>query len=141
LPSIPTSVLDASALLAQLKREPGSDVVELAVGRGAAINLVNWSEVLTYVARTGGSIAEVIQAFSDRGLLGREGLLILVPIAEADARLAAELVSRTSRFGLSLADRLCIAIGLRLHLPILTADRLWAELDVPGADVRLIRPA
>jgi ribonuclease VapC len=141
LPSIPTSVLDASALLAQLKREPGSDVVELAVGRGAAINLVNWSEVLTYVARTGGSIADVIQELTVRGVFGGQGLLTLVPITDADARLAAELVNRTSRFGLSLADRLCIATGLRLRLPILTPDRHWAELDVPGAQVRLIRPA
>lgn len=40
-------MLDASALLALLKDEPGADVVEQELGRRAVISTVNWAEVLS----------------------------------------------------------------------------------------------
>jgi ABC-type thiamine transport system ATPase subunit len=40
--------------------------------------------------------------------------------------------------GLSLGDRVCLATALRLSRPVLTADRLWATLDV-DVSVHLIR--
>ncbi|MBA2515401.1 MAG: hypothetical protein H0V26_13925 [Solirubrobacterales bacterium] len=40
--------------------------------------------------------------------------------------------------GLSLADRCCLALAHRLGLPILTANRAWATIDV-GVEVQLIR--
>ena len=41
-----TAVIDASALLAYLFKEPGSDVVEEALLAGAACSAVNYSEVI-----------------------------------------------------------------------------------------------
>jgi ribonuclease VapC len=32
---------------------------------------------------------------------------------------------------LSLADRACLSLALRLNLPVLTCDRIWAELTLP----------
>ena len=41
--------------------------------------------------------------------------------------------------GLSLADRACIALGIKLQIPIYTADRIWDELKLDNIDIRLIR--
>ena len=40
------SVLDASALLAYLQDEPGSEVVDAALTHGAMINVAHYAEVL-----------------------------------------------------------------------------------------------
>jgi PIN domain nuclease of toxin-antitoxin system len=39
---------------------------------------------------------------------------------------------------LSLGDRACLALGLRLGSPVVTADRVWATVDV-GVEIVLIR--
>ncbi len=44
----------------------------------------------------------------------------------------------TKDSGLSLGDRACLALGRHLALPVLTADRAWAELDI-GVEIQLIR--
>ena len=54
------------------------------------------------------------------------------------AYVAGLLRPATRRAGLSLGDRACLALALRLEVEALTADRSWAdlELDVP---VRVVR--
>jgi PIN domain nuclease of toxin-antitoxin system len=49
----PNCVLDASALLAFLRDEPGAEVVERALEAGAAIRAANWAEVLSKAAEVG----------------------------------------------------------------------------------------
>jgi ribonuclease VapC len=61
-----------------------------------------------------------------------------VPPDPRDAIAAGLMYAATSRFGLSLGDRMCLAAGRRLELPVYSADLIWSELDV-GVDVRLIR--
>jgi len=41
-----------------------------------------------------------------------------------------ELRSRTSRFGLSLGDRACLATGLVDGGEVVTMDSMWAEIDL-----------
>ncbi len=60
MPVTPTSVLDASALLATIQEEPGSDVVVGALASGVAMSLINWAEVLAVVCREGGSTDALI---------------------------------------------------------------------------------
>jgi ribonuclease VapC len=43
-----------------------------------------------------------------------------------------------AQLGLSLADRACLALALRLGVAAHTADRAWADIDV-GATIVLIR--
>lgn len=43
---------------------------------------------------------------------------------------------RTRGLGLSLADRACLALAIRLAVPAFTADRMWADA---GVEVRMIR--
>jgi len=47
------AALDASALLAVLRREDGASIVIDAIGDGAAISVVNFAEVLSTLAMDG----------------------------------------------------------------------------------------
>ena len=131
-----SSVLDASALLAYLFDESGAEVVESAINGGASISLVNWAEVLTKYSEQGGDPQDVPADLRSRRILGRR--LRLVPMLRQDAMSIAQLRPLTRAWGLSLGDRACLALGLRLQLPVLTAERNWPQLDL-GVRVQVIR--
>ncbi len=116
-------VLDASALLAYLREEPGSDRVDEVLG-GAVITSVNWAEVVQKSLSAG---VEVEGLRQDLQALG----LVVEPFSAGDADTTARLWAQTQRLGLSLADRACLSLGLRLKLPVITCDRAWAELPLP----------
>lgn len=121
-------VLDASALLAFARGERGADVVERALEVGARCSTANWAEV-----------AQKIRA-ADRDWDLVRALLIsynleLEPVSVTDAEWAAQRWRRGE--GLSLADRLCLALAFRTGEVALTADTAWGSSDT----VRQIRPA
>ncbi len=125
-----SAVFDASAVLAILNAERGEEHAR-AFLRGASISSVNAVEVGTKLL--------------DRGVTpeaARNSLRFLkLRIAEFDAGLseiAVELRLTTRAKGLSLADRACLALAIRQGVPALTADRAWAELDLP-CTIELIR--
>ncbi len=131
------SVLDASALLAYLRDEPGSQMVDEALARGAAMSAVNWAEVLSRLTdQTGQEVDSIARRLEEQGLVG--GLLDVLPLTEEDAVTIARLRPTTRPHGLSLADRACLATGLRLGAPILTADRAWETLTL-GTVIQVIR--
>jgi PIN domain nuclease of toxin-antitoxin system len=129
-------VLDASALLAFLRDEPGADLVGEALVAGANISAINWAEALGKLADQGQEPETVAQDLEDQGILGPA--LVVHEVDELLARRIAELRPLTRALGLSLGDRACLALGRRLGLTILTADRDWMDLDL-GLDIRLIR--
>jgi|DewCreStandDraft_2_1066082.scaffolds.fasta_scaffold03093_9 PIN domain nuclease of toxin-antitoxin system len=131
------AVLDASALLAYLQGEPGSDLVEVALAAGAVISAVNYAEVLSRLGDAGAEPAAVHRRLREHGLIS--SLVEVLPLTEDDAVVIAQLRAPTRAQGLSLGDRACLATGLRLGRPVLTADRTWAGLSA-GVTVRLIRP-
>jgi ribonuclease VapC len=122
-------ILDASALLAWLQGEPGAERVEEALGTGA-ISSLNWSEVYQKSLVYG---IDVKGLRSDLEMVG----LVILPFAAEDAERAAILWKAGS--GLSLADRACLALGMRYSVPVWTADRAWVQFAT-GVDVRVIRP-
>lgn len=128
--SRPTVVLDASAILAFLFEEPGAATVQGAVGR-ALVSAVNWAEIAQACLGRG---ADPVAA---RTALTKIGLEI-VPLDVADAEAAAAMRERTRPFGLSLADRCCLALAARHDLPALTTDTAWVDATTP-AHVVLIR--
>ncbi|MGH9065500.1 MAG: type II toxin-antitoxin system VapC family toxin [Acidimicrobiales bacterium] len=128
-------VLDASALLAYLQDEVGADTVANALPRGMVISTVNLSEVATKLVDAGVDPNEASESLRE-GELGRA--LDVEPFTEPDSQACAALRPGTRPFGLSLGDRACLALGLRLGQAVLTADRVWTELDV-GVTVELIR--
>jgi ribonuclease VapC len=125
-----TVVLDASAVLALIFGERGSDFV-IEKAKGAQVSAVNFSEILTRVIDKNGDLIAV------RDLLSRLELTI-VPYDEELAIATALMRNKTRQYGLSLGDRACLALAQRHKSAVLTADHDWAKLDL-GIDIRLIR--
>ena len=121
-------VLDASAVLAFLRDEPGSDAVERVIASGI-IGAPNWSEVVQKLHRASDRAIAVARRLLATGLE-------VQPLIRDDAELAASLWPAHRE--LSLADRCCLAVAARLEAPVLTADRAWAKIDV-GVDIQLLR--
>ncbi len=130
------AVLDASALLAYLRDEPGAGAVADAIADGASISTVNLAEVLSRVADRGADPVAVAEQLVDRGLIG--GAIAVEPFTVDDAGDAARLRPETRDAGLSLGDRACLTLARRLDAPVLTADTAWSQLGV-AVELRQIR--
>ena len=115
-------VLDASAMLAFLQDEAGASEVEAALGGGggggAWCGAANWSEVAQKMRATGRDWPLA------RALLASYEIRV-EPVIEEDAEWAARRWRQGE--GLSLADRLCMALGERLDADVLTADTAWGS--------------
>ncbi len=133
---MPGAVLDASALLAYLLDEPGARLVAEAIAGGAVISSVNLAEVLGQTADRGADPHRLADDLRRRGLL--DGAVTVEPFTGDDAVEAARLRRSTRKLGLSLGDRACLALGLRLARPVLTADRAWTDLAL-DLELRQIR--
>jgi ribonuclease VapC len=129
-------VLDASALLAYLRDEPGTDVVAKAIADGVVISTVNLAEVFSRSADRGADPAKLAAKLTQRGLL--DGAITVEPFTTADAIDAAHLRPLTRDAGLSLGDRACLALARRLGVPALTADTAWQGV-AHGVELRPIR--
>ena len=124
------AVLDASAMLAFLRGDPGAEVVNGYRGDALA-SAVNVAEVGARLSDLGASPAEVRRSI---GLIAVE----VVAFDAEQAYAAAGIRDVTRARGLSLGDRACLQLAAHRGLPAVTADRAWAEIDVE-VDVRLIR--
>jgi len=124
-------VLDASAILAVLNREPGADKLTPQLLNIATSSTVNLAEV--------------------QGMLVNRGLnpqgaweATISPLREATAftiehaMTAGSLIAETRSLGLSLGDRACLALGLALKAPVYTADKSWKSLKL-GLRIHIIR--
>lgn len=112
------TVFDASALLAFLQGEDGADTVDQALIDGGVCGAANWSEVAQKIRAAGRDwdLARALLASYD---------LAVEPVVAADAEWAARRWTRGD--GLSLADRLCLALGHRLDVEVWTADQTWGS--------------
>ena len=116
--------------MAMLNQEPGQDIGEAYLG-DALLSIVNYAEVASNLGRRHLSAAvlrKTLESF-DRNV---------VPMDKETALLTGALTSKTKQHGLSLGDRACLALGIAKNLPVLTADRAWADVELP-VEVKLIR--
>lgn len=123
-------VLDASAALAWLRAEAGAEQVDAALN-GAVISAVNASETAQKLIQNGADGSRVLTQLLGLGLT-------LTPFGGEDALAAAEIWAHTKPYGLSLADRACLALAQRLQRPVLTADQAWKQLDL-DIELQMIR--
>lgn len=125
-------VLDASALLALVNQEAGWNVVaDQVLNQDTTISAVNYAEVLQKAARLG------VAAEAMDGQMDTLGITVS-PFNRLDARLAASFYRHRS--GLSLGDRVCLALARSAAAPAYTADRVWqawaVEFDVKVVAIR-----
>jgi ribonuclease VapC len=126
-------VLDASALLAFLRRERGAEPVSDLIAAGASICTASLAEVMAVLVRDG------IPASSAADVLSK------LPVEIVDLTLdialsSGALIALTRRAGLSFGDRACLALAKREGLPAVTADAAWTTIaEAVGVAVRLIR--
>lgn len=106
------------------------------VDQDSTVSAVNYAEVLQKAARVG-IVAEKIDSQMDA--FG----ITVSPFNRLDVRLAASFYRHRS--GLSLADRVCLALARSVASPAYTADRLWgswaAELGVQVVVIRRGTPS
>jgi PIN domain nuclease of toxin-antitoxin system len=118
-------VLDTSALLAILHREPGAEMFtqKFHLLEKAAMSSVNIAEAYGKLVGRGIGPEDAWQA-------------VIAPIPEIldfdteQAKIVGWLLPQTRSLGLSLGDRACLALGIGLKAPIYTADRAWKDLRI-----------
>lgn len=115
------NVFDASALLAFLGGEEGAGRVQEVLEAGEGLcGAANWSEVAQKVRSHG-------RAWDLAALLLASYGVAIEPVTRADAEWAAARWRRGE--GLSLGDRLCLALGERAEATVYTADATWGSGD------------
>ena len=125
-------ILDASALLALLNSEIGAELIE---------------PLLPYSIMGTANIAEVIAELDKKLDISPEesqemvSTMInqIIPLDFNQAIEVGRLRKLTQSIGLSLGDRACIALGIKLEIPVYTTDKAWKNLQINKLDVRLIR--
>lgn len=124
-------VLDSSALLALIQEESGAEMIKPLL-KFSVMSTVNIAETLSVLQRANITPQEGLVLITDI-------ITTIIPFDLEQAEQAAKLHLLVQSKGLSLADRACIALGIKLQIPIYTADKIWKELKINGADIQLIR--
>jgi PIN domain nuclease of toxin-antitoxin system len=124
-------VLDASAVLALLNQEPGSQKLTPELLREAVASTVNLAEVQTKLVREG---VEPDEAWE----LARAPISEAEPFTSEQAKTAGTLVNQTRPLRLSLGDRACLALAMTLGAPVYTTDKGWRNLKL-GVPIHLLR--
>lgn len=123
-------VIDTSALMAIFLTEPGQERAA-QLSQRAALSSVNFSETFAKCMERSVPL-ELAHSYI------RDANIEIVHFDAQQARVAAELFAVTRKGVLSLGDRACIATATRRNATVVTADRIWADLDLP-CPVELIR--
>jgi ribonuclease VapC len=125
-----STVVDASAVIAVVLREPGWAEAAEALPN-ARISTVNLSEMIAKLVDRGWERERAASRASVTGMIA----------VDFDTRQSVEagwLRSATRSRGLSLGDRACLALAMAEGARVLTADRAWAGLDL-GIEITVLR--
>lgn len=137
----PKYVLDAGTVIAMLHREAGWEKAARLIYDGV-LPVVNAAEVVGKIglkglalAQSDGKAAAVAKGWTTKRAASQLADIRVCEITRQDAILAGELAVRTARQNVSLADRLCLAVGFRLNLPVATSERMWPKSATKGIKV------
>jgi PIN domain nuclease of toxin-antitoxin system len=116
-------VLDASALLAILNQEPGSEIFteQFELLESARMSAVNVAEAYGKLVAVGIDPEDAWEAVT-------APVSEIVDFDKDQAKMAGSLLPQTRSLGLSLGDRACLALAIALGAPVYTADRAWKNL-------------
>jgi ribonuclease VapC len=125
-------VMDASAVLALMQGEIGSDVVDnLVLEHECVISAVNLAEVATKLMDKGLAPAQLARTL---------GELNVQPIDfdQEQSLLSAKLRISTKSAGLSLGDRACLALAQLTQGTAVTSDHAWQDVK-DAVDVKILQ--
>ena len=117
------NVLDASAVLAVLNGERGEKKV-IPLLTESAISTVNLTEVAAKLFEAG------MDESSAQLAVAVLGIGEIAEFREDLAWEAARFRPLTKQYGLSLGDRACLALAIKLNVPAVTADKEWSKLKL-----------
>jgi len=119
-------VLDASALIAWLHKEPGADIVlKYLESHSCVISTVNFAEVIAKASRTSQENGRKIAT-----AIGHTDIQV-ISFSQQQAEHTGLLEPATRTKGLSLGDRACLSLAMELQAVVLTGDKVWKELNLP----------
>ncbi len=125
-------ILDASSLICVISYEHGWENVKKLLPK-AIMSSVNIAEVAKFLVYDRQMEKEKVKTFVETLIYDS------VIFDNEQAYITAEMLSLTQKFGLSLGDRACLALGIKTGYPIFTADKVWSELKISGIEIHLIR--
>lgn len=128
-------ILDASAVLAFLQGEPGDEIVRLALqSDNCIVTAANQAEIIAKILDRGADVGAIKTVIDQLGYT-------VIDVKAQDGECAGWMRDQARVIGLSLGDRMCLAVAQRLKAVVLTADRPWLTVAQPlGLDIRCIRP-
>lgn len=125
-------LLDASALLAAIFSEPGSERV-MEILDDCKIHALNLAEAMRKLVSLGRPAAEVISE------IGSLELEVVDRLGMEHANEIARLAPEARRLGLSLGECVCLVTAKTEGLIAVTAERRWSELRLPKIKLLQIR--
>lgn len=114
-------LLDTSALIALLKKEPGYKKVDDVLAH-SAISSVNLCELVSILAKKGIPENEIDDVINDI-------VPEIIPFCENLGIKAGKLSKFTTDYGLSLGDKACIATAEYYNMNVYTTDKIWSKLE------------
>lgn len=126
-----TVAIDASALLALVFDEPGGERVAEVDAASRRVSAVSLAEAMSKLVERGWTDEEAETALDSF-------LPFVAPFDVEHALRTGSLRRETRHRGLSLGDRACLALASVEGGRAMTADRKWAEVDLP-VEVEFIR--
>ena len=125
-------LLDASAILALLQGERGSEIVTQCLPF-SAISAVNLAEAASVLNKVGMPESEIHELFNEMDLE-------VLPYEKDMAIATGGIRSITQKKGLSLGDRACLASAKQHKRIALTADKIWLDFQESiGVKIKFIR--
>ena len=115
------SLIDSSALLAVIYNERGMEKAQ-EYFENSYMSVVNASECFIVLNKNG-------MPFDIAQNLLESIISKFIPLEYNDAKIIAEVKNSNKDLGLSLGDSTCIAIGNKLDLQIITADKAWLQVQ------------
>jgi PIN domain nuclease of toxin-antitoxin system len=130
-----THLLDASALLAALFGEPGSDLVN-GILDDCTIHAVNLAETMRKLLHTGVPLRKAENVISSLDLD------VNTTLTTPEALAAGQLAFQARDIGLSIGDCVCLSVATQTGQTVVTADRRWSEITTAtfgGRKVKILQ--
>ena len=122
-------VFDASALICLSKKEEGFDKIKKYLPN-ALISSVNIAEFYKHcLSRQDLTIEDAKRLVTISGVE-------VINFNHEQAIISSEIYKDCKQYGLSLADRSCLALGISTGYPVVTCDRAWSNLNL---DIKVIQ--